>query len=458
MLAALISLASTSHVAMRYVDGQPGPIRNAGSATGNGRGSVAGACGGNAAFGANGVGTVTDGQEVTLNINYAAGHNSPNNRFRMAYSCAGTGQNDLANAPMLTAAANGCTATVAGAPATYAADGVNAADAIVQGGYSITCTLPLQGGPQDECTMSLLDQRDWGGCVDVQVLAANALAPPAPPPAPIIPNTGSYPFSRATMVDSSAATFNCCPLESGSLEIGQVVVGAPTITGQLTNARATSCRTSSDITAPESATHELNEQLTFNLVGTGGNRYVATTLAGGSWAGQTFEISVENGLLDFHNVGGDQPIICDGFSRATAGGGGGGGVGGGGAANTASGDGGGSTTGILVVIVILLLAGGAFYVYRKKKNAPLPPPSGAYPPTVTRNVAAPPPPAGGLPAGWVEMSDPTSGAKYFYNQVRPCTRPHVHARVRAVWCSHGCCSLSQGTGETTWTRPGGNVA
>ena len=31
-----------------------------------------------------------------------------------------------------------------------------------------------------ECTISLVDQRDWGGCVDVQMQPANALAPPAP--------------------------------------------------------------------------------------------------------------------------------------------------------------------------------------------------------------------------------------------------------------------------------------
>ena len=118
------------------------------------------------------MGAVTDGARVTLNINYAAGHRSANNAFRFVYTCTDTTQNGVEAAPALTAAANACTATVAGAPAPYTDPaGVAAPDAIVPGGYTVTCTLPLQNVvAQTECTMSLLDQRDWGGCVDVNVL------------------------------------------------------------------------------------------------------------------------------------------------------------------------------------------------------------------------------------------------------------------------------------------------
>ena len=73
-LTLLLAAPASGHVAMAYQEGQVGPILNAGSATGNGRGSVANACGGGAAFGANGVGQVKDGDTVTLNINYAAGY------------------------------------------------------------------------------------------------------------------------------------------------------------------------------------------------------------------------------------------------------------------------------------------------------------------------------------------------------------------------------------------------
>ena len=115
------------------------------------------------------------------------------------------------------------------APAPYGANGVAAPNAIVPGGYTVTCTLPTQNVlASTQCPMSLLDQRDWGGCVDVNVLPANAAQPPAPPPAPIVSNEGSYPFSAATMVDSSAATFNCCPLASGSLNVAAYVPRDPT--------------------------------------------------------------------------------------------------------------------------------------------------------------------------------------------------------------------------------------
>ena len=105
---------------------------------------------------------------------------------------------------------------------------------------------------------------------------------------------------------------------------------------------------------------------------------------------------------------------------------------------------------VLIVIVILLLAGGAFYMWRKKKNAPLPPPSGAYPPTVTRNVAhaaAPPPVAGGLPDGWQEMTDPNSGAKYYYNSVRlppHASQRHPRPRPRCSLADTLACTLHAG--------------
>ena len=61
--------------------------------------------------------------------------------------------------------------------------------------------------------------------------------------------------------------------------------------------------------------------------------------------------------------------------------------------------------------------GGYFYWKKKQDEKPLPPPTeGMYP------AAA----GGGLPDGWTEMSDPNSGAKYYYNSK---------------------------TGETTWTKP-----
>ena len=69
---------------MSFKPGQIGPIRNAGGPTGTvARRSRPRA---RRPTGANGIGSATDGETVTLNINYAAGHASANNAFRMAFA------------------------------------------------------------------------------------------------------------------------------------------------------------------------------------------------------------------------------------------------------------------------------------------------------------------------------------------------------------------------------------
>ena len=182
----LLTAPPLGHVAMSYKPGQIGPIRNANGATGNGRASVAGPCGGVGTFGSNGIGSATDGETVTLNINYAAGHASAQNAFRMAFACGSPNENTMGGAgAVLTAADNGCTGTAGGQAATYNDNGVDggipAPNAIVDGGYDITCTLPLQNNAAPlECTVALIDQRDWGGCVDIDLLPAGAALPPWP--------------------------------------------------------------------------------------------------------------------------------------------------------------------------------------------------------------------------------------------------------------------------------------
>ena len=81
----------------------------------------------------------------------------------------------------------------------------------------VTCALPLQNlavGETADCTVSVLDQRDWGGCVDVQMVSAQAALPPSPPPAPLVSNAGTYKMDQNTSIDTSASTFTCCALEA----------------------------------------------------------------------------------------------------------------------------------------------------------------------------------------------------------------------------------------------------
>ena len=55
-------------------------------------------------------------------------------------------------------------------------NGVAAPKAIVPGGYTVTLFKKDNAAAQD-CTLSLADQRDWGGCVDVSVLLLLPLRP-----------------------------------------------------------------------------------------------------------------------------------------------------------------------------------------------------------------------------------------------------------------------------------------
>ena len=93
----------------------------------------------------------------------------------------------------------------------------------------VTCTLPLQDPPiatgaTADCTVSVLDQRDWGGCVDIQMASAAAVLPPVPP-TPVVSSVGAYQITKNTVIDTSAASFTCCALEA-ELTVPDYIEGA----------------------------------------------------------------------------------------------------------------------------------------------------------------------------------------------------------------------------------------
>ena len=78
----------------------------------------------------------------------------------------------------------------------------------------VTCTLPLQNlavGETADCTVSVLDQRDWGGCVDVQMVSAGSPAASA-----TCADRAEHRRTRwtNTVIDTPADTFTCCALEA----------------------------------------------------------------------------------------------------------------------------------------------------------------------------------------------------------------------------------------------------
>ena len=113
----------------------------------------------------------------------------------------------------------------------------------------VTCTLPSQAlavGDTADCTVSVLDQRDWGGCVDVQMVSAAAILPPSPPPAPLVSNAGVYKLTKDTVIDNSAATFTCCALEAElnvpEYELGLAASFTATLSGKANGCTTTALR------------------------------------------------------------------------------------------------------------------------------------------------------------------------------------------------------------------------
>lgn len=390
----LLAAPTEAHVRLNYIDGADQPIRNANSATGNGRASVAGPCGGEDAWGTNGNAVGQDGMEFTMNLQYAAGHTGT---FEMAYSCGDTSENGLAAAA---AKLTGCTCTKNGAASQYPCPDMNAGDEGV-----VTCTLPLQNlavGEAADCTVSVLDQRDWGGCVDVQMVSANAVLPPSPPPAPLVSNTGAYKMDANTIIDTSASTFTCCALEA-ELTVPDYQMGVAASFIATLSGKADGCRTSASIGAPGEPPLEygndmvIDMQVPLNQATAGGGKYEGQVAMG--TPPQTFEFAVENGVLAVTMVDDVQPIICDAFSStgdAQISGNPSSGV------NTDEGNNAGAAAGaIIAVIVVLAICAGVYWKFKGASEGP--------------NKGAPMPPPPQVAPGWSAQVDPSSGRTYYVN-------------------------------------------
>jgi len=423
---------------MMYREGQVGSIRNAqgGNPTGNGRASVNSPCGGATTFGSNGIGTLKDGDTVTLDMRYAAGHNG---QFRMAYAC--TGDKSGSELEGAGATLNGC--TVEGAASAYGPDG---ATAIGQDTMSITCKLPEQGNTAPvDCILGILDQRDWGGCVDVSVVPAQAALPPSPPPAPFVSSSGSYYFSLARKVDTAAGevpgigTFTCCGINRGKIDVpdyNEIVPDGTPLTVTWSGARAENCPASVPNKQLPPPPNTGSYPLTGNIVLTSkenGNKYTGIAYM----AAQPFEVVLSAGTISFTNSGGDQPIVCDGVYSLNDG-----------ALpgtpgyednnNQGSGDGGDRNVTnwgyAAIALVVILSVAMAYCAYQKYcKAGAKAPPAPVYSGEMSQGQPPPgAPPNGGqkLPPGWTASVDPSSGATYYINQA---------------------------TGASTWTNPSSSV-
>ena len=300
-------------------------IRNAASASGDGAFSTSGPCGGSNVLGANGFNTLADGQQVCARINYNGGHASVDNRFRATFTCGtalGTGAQSVMATPTPLTLTN-----VAGVSSPIEADGqkVNGAVENTQG-FTLCVDLPKQNlaatvpetDPSRTCTLSVLDQRQWGGCLDIKI----GSPPPTPPPTPIVPQT----FSPA-----AAGTYkiNSCDAESGGVCCLQGTLGVKDtgqVFGRLSAVTLSAFTGGTESAADAAICQAYQASINSNLKWEGDaaatfsapTSVVSTKAAAGS---QSFQLMardpVANGLV-LTNVATDAPIILNAVAVRTS--------------------------------------------------------------------------------------------------------------------------------------------
>lgn len=193
-------VACEGHVRLIHKSYFSRPIRNAGTPAADGVLSVSGPCGGSLKWGNNTYSTVTPGQNVSLVFAYNGGHqNGTLNMLRVAMICGRPDSDVLLKnttvAPTFSPLVNASNSSTAG--------------------YDLWVIIPqIQAGTNGQfCTISALDVRNWGGCIDVEIVD-----PTAPTPAPAanaltgVSLGGSYPFGTSECVMDSP---NCCCVNGG---------------------------------------------------------------------------------------------------------------------------------------------------------------------------------------------------------------------------------------------------
>lgn len=219
------------------------PIRNASSASGDGRASVEGPCGGNLAWGANGSSSAEAGDEVTVKFNYGANHPSNANLLQARWACNQPSSNELKSVQYNMPIGNvnslqpgQCASLRCPVSGQYPCA---APDAQIDNGYVFKCRIPSDALNQD-CTLSIVDQRDWGGCLDISVSRSVAGVDQYT----LDEHTGSYDyqaFSESVDVTSGAFASCCCGMTGGSFTVtknnsnaslnGSIELTCPSLTG-----------------------------------------------------------------------------------------------------------------------------------------------------------------------------------------------------------------------------------
>jgi len=293
VLLAVLTTVTHAHVRLLYQDLT---IRNAASEGASGKFSTNGPCGGAKTWAQNGVNAVKAGSTLTLKIAYNGGHKSPDNAFKLAMVCGKPGDD------------SGLRHNADPKPNDFGVAPVDASDSSTAG-YDLSFVVPEPGAGADGnlCTVAALDQRNWGGCVDLDISpsvqappptvpGAPALAPTSPPTAGIVvlPSlTGTYALNGNETCDSDSP--NCCCL-SGSLAV-EHQASADEASATFTVLANTEC-------TPMLASEKVDMKLTRISDKVKGLKGQV------SFGNQNFEVGVfDEGLLTMANIA-DAPFVC----------------------------------------------------------------------------------------------------------------------------------------------------
>jgi len=358
-------------------------IRNGRGATSDGSFSVSGPCGGVNTFGSNGGGTaqVTSGDTVCAKIAYNGGHQSANNAFHAAWKCGSTSQNDFKNPANDLPLVAGPNASPI-APATGALPSRVIATDSDRNGYTLCVSVPASAPAQAQCTLSLLDQRDWGGCIDMRIRATPP--PPTPPPTPHPPIVFKETVYKVTG-GCGECTYDCCP-------VGHIAVlanGNAAVTFSLSE-QGQGAGSNCDVAKFNAANTAIATTLATEADGVTASGTFLATLPDGET--QEMTVSIRGEAVEFVNTGTRAPRVCDGTTTVLPGvtldsavqqrlvgaaaviaaggeakvvGDGGGGDGGGDGGGGGGGGGGGAAAAIAIVCIGAV--GAAAFVARKRK-------------------------------------------------------------------------------------------
>lgn len=288
------------------------PIRNAPGRTSDGVMSTDGPCGGNLAWGANGYSIAEEADKITMKINYNGGHKSAENEFRGVWACDDETEIGVSLPQSVLEKSNDPTEPQCkvlrcpeGQIRLDTATSTERCGAAIgnefEEGYLFECTVP-SGSAGRNCTMSVMDQRDWGGCYDLFIMQNPVVIPQTTSPNENIFGAsiqGTYRLETdGQAIGNAPAGETCCELDPVTTF---TVVATSNNQMKIMAEVGASCN-------GQSFVYVNDVFLTKDLLGP---VWRATLVMGVTGQEQEYEISVSDGLLQITQLDPSAPQFCD---------------------------------------------------------------------------------------------------------------------------------------------------